>query len=293
MPPFAAFAMLMVVVAVAATAGVALSAETLKVSEACPPYWEEGSQNCPPPDTLIWVECPANWPRDRKMPLAYGTPHPINGPNYPRPDWTRSDFEDEKAGFYLDCQYGSRELTSSQRSHMTIVVPVPVVQYGLHKQSDGTAIGFRVFRDGAPASPEVLFPEPVSKATTLARIGLGWKREMLDSFAEREGFARQPGEREWSEILTRPGLTIEVMFDGQSRTTSEVILRATTSEGVVALRRQAVRQFGFHWTGEYGDLEKHWASADRRIAVEFWRRSDPTESASLRLIDKRGADDPR
>lgn len=289
MPQFAV-AMLMGVVALVAAAGVAVSVEPLKVAEACPPYWEEGSQNCPPPDTLIWVECPAKWPRDGKTPLAYGTPNPINGLNYARPDWTRKDFEREKAGFYLDCQYGPRELKRSQRKHMTIVVPVPVVQYGLHKQSDGTAIGFRVFRDGTPPSPEILFPESVSQASTLAGIGLGWNREMLNGFAEREGLARQLGEREWSEILTRPGLTIEVVFDGQSRKTSEVILRATTSEDVVALRRQAVRQFGFDWTGEYGDLEKHWASADRRTVVEFWRRRDPTESASLRLIDKRGAE---
>lgn len=270
-----------------APAGLGWSAEAMKVSEACPPDYEEGNPNCPSPDSLTWVTCPAKWPNDGKTLLAYATPHPIRGLNYPRPDWTREDFEEETLGFYLDCQFGKTNVKRAQGKHMTIVVPTKVVQHGRRRTSEGWVAGFLVPRDTAPPAPEILFPEPVSKATTLAGIGFGWSRDELKSFAEREGLSRQPGGREWSEILTRPGLTVEVVFDGQSRKSSEVILKANTSEEVVALRRRAVRQFGFDWTGEYADLEKHWKSADRNVVVEFWRRLQPAETASLRLINKR------
>jgi hypothetical protein len=150
-----------------------LLAETQKVSDACPPYPGEGNSNCPPPSSLTWIECPSKWPKDRKTPLAYATPHPIGDLNYPQPDWTRKDFESETSGFYLDCQYGLREARRDQRKHLTIVVQVPVVQWGRHKKPEGWASGFVVFKDTAPTSPEVLFPEPVSETTTLEGVGLG------------------------------------------------------------------------------------------------------------------------
>lgn len=271
-----------------------IAAETATVSEACPPYvWEKDNRHCPSPSSLTWIECPARWPKDSKTPLVYGTPHPIDGLNYPRPDWTRKDFARENLGFYLDCEYGSRNVKSDQRKHLTIAIPVPVVQYGGHKTPHGHAIGFTVLKDTAPASPEILFPELVSEATTLEGIGLGWNRKRLKEFAEHEGFIRRPGPDEQREILSRGDLTIEVAFDVTSLETREVTIKAATAEGVTALRRHAVRKFGFDWTGEYDVLEKLWGIPNGRIAVEFWRFGRPGESAALRLIDRQGVDAPR
>jgi hypothetical protein len=84
-----------------------------------------------------------------------------------------------------------------------------------------------------------------------------------------------------------------VAFDVTSLKTREVTIKAATAEGVTALRRYAVRKFGFDWTGKYGDLEKLWGIPDGRIAVEFWRFGRPGERAALRLIDRQGVDTPR
>lgn len=268
-------------------------AESQKVSDACPPYTEEGDAHCPPPSSLAWIECPIKWPKDGKTALAYATPHPIDDLNNPRPDWTREDFQSETSGFYLDCQYGARDVKKGQRKHLTIVVPVPVVQLGQHKKPEGWASGFSIFKDTAPASPEILFPEPVSEATTLEGIGLGWDRKKLEEFAEHEGFTRRPSSDDRREILSRDDLTIEVAFDSTNLTSREVTIKAATAEGVTALRRHAVRKFGFDWTGEYGDMEKLWRTPDRRIAVEFWRFGYPGKRAALRLIDRQGVDAPR
>ncbi len=270
-----------------------LFAETQKVSDACPPYAREGDAHCPPPSSLAWIDCPMKWPKDGKTPRAYATPHPIGGLNNPQPDWTRENFQSETSGFYLDCEYGSREAKSDQRKHLTIVVPVPVVQIGAHKKPEGWASGFSIFKDTAPASPEVLFPEPVSESTTLEGIGLGWNRKKLKEFAEREGFTLRPGSDDQREILSRGDLSIEVAFDGTDMTSREVTIKTATAEGVTALRRHAVRRFGFDWTGEYGDMEKLWRTPDRRIAVEFWRFGYPGKRAALRLINREGVDAPR
>jgi hypothetical protein len=271
--------------------GSANASEPLKVSDACPTYWEKDSPSCPSPDTLTWFDCPVKWPKDGKTALYFGTPRPISWHNDARPDWDREDFEAEALGFYLDCEYGPREWKSHQRVHLTMVIPAPIIQYGWHKGPAGRTFGLRVSRDTAPMAPEILFPEPLLETTTLEGVGLGWTYEELKAFAKRGGFTLQGWYGEASVGLYRPGLALEVVFDPKIQKSRQVVLRAGwQDEDIIALRRYAVRRFGFDWIHGDGDVEKLWRSADRQIELEFDSGHRPAESASLRLIDKRPAE---
>lgn len=262
--------------------GVPTAAAEVKISEACPAYREEDDRHCPPPQSLAWVACPAFWPKDGRTPLSHATPHPISGQNYSRPDWTRKDFERESAGFYLDCQYGAPKGDKSMREHLTVVVPVPVVQLGRRRVGSGWEIGFTVLRDQARAHPEMLFPEPLDGTTRLEGIALGSTRDEVSSLAG--GHATEI--REGQITFPREGRQIGITLDPESRLVQAVAVTVAGSDDVAALRHLAVRRFGFNWSGEYDEVEKLWVSADKRLAVEF-RRNSVTDAASLRLFDRR------
>ncbi|MBF0325688.1 MAG: hypothetical protein HQL42_11555 [Alphaproteobacteria bacterium] len=255
------------------------AAAEMKISEACPAYRGEDDRHCPPAQSLAWLACPAFWPKDGKTPLSFATPHPINGQNYSRPDWTRKDFERESRGFYLDCQYGAREGHKGVREHLTVVVPIPVVQYGRRRVGSGWEIGFTVLRDHAPAHPEMLFPEPLDGKTRLEGIALGFGREEASSLAAGQASETSEGQITFS----REGRQVAITLDPQSQRVRMVAITVAGSDDVAVLRQLAVRRFGFNWSGEFDEGEKRWMSADKRFAVEF-RRNSTTEAASLRLF---------
>lgn len=284
MPPFVAAVLVGLGTMIIGTEAVA-AAEGVKVSDACPTFWEKDSPACPSPDSLTWIDCPVTWPKDGETTLFFGTLHPMGWYNDTLPDWDRKTFETERSGFYLDCSYGPKHLKSHQRAHLTMVVPAPVIQYGWHVGPQGRTFGLRVPGDKALASPEILFHAPISEGTSLEGVGLDWTDEQLEAFAAREGYKRVSWWGEPNVGLYRPGVAIEVVFDPQTIKSREVILRAGwQDEDIAALRRKAVLQFGFQWIGGDSGTEKRWISADGRIAVEFRSGHRPAESASLRLI---------
>ena len=255
-----------------------------------------GGPLCPPPEALIWTQCPAKWPLDKNISFYAATPS--SGVSS-LPFISRYEMNEDSPPVRLDCVYGKPDTKYRYHYHLTIEPPLPVIQCTDRNADEDTTRGCSSPKPDGPIPPTPIYiAEPLTDQTTLEGIGLGWTVDQVNAFAQANGYSTH-----WaynhiapslvSEGLYRQGTAITVIYDESTpRKSKEVILNAGWQDGDgEALYEWAVRKLGLGWDWVYGiegrnDPKYVWSSPDTNVIVEYWPDFRPKATASLHLIDK-------
>jgi hypothetical protein len=249
---------------------------------------------------MIWTDCPVKWPKDGKTPLSYSTVpqnYKMARDDDQPSELDRKNLASTMVSRELDCMYGVQDTKYQFPYHLTVELPLPVVQCGWHRISEGKTFGCRSLKTNPPIpTPEPIFPEKVSADTTLEGFGLGWTYEQIVAFANQQQMIVIGRLEDKFVRLHKDGLDAEIVFDPSINRSKEVIVDADWQDvDGMALHTKAVKQFGFQMALRHLDAKQRdgqgskevWESDDKKIAVEFWLDHRPEASASLHLIDKR------